>query len=1235
MAAPSPPHEPQLSSDRYERLQPLGKGGAGAVFLALDRETGDKVALKKLFRMDHRSVQRFKREFRAIADLHHANLVKLYDLQRADDAWFLTMEYVEGNDLQTELHGPQSPARIARIARAFQQLALGVQAVHRAGMLHRDLKPSNVVVAKTGRVVVLDFGLVRELRSEANQVTLDGTVAGTPAYMAPEQAAGAELTPAADWYAFGVMLYETLSGILPISDSSPISLLRRKLTSDPEPLARNAAPRELSQLCMNLLHRDPQRRPDVDSILRVLESLCANEPTTEEVTLQTDTLAPTARSELFGREEELAQLRGALDYVGDNRSAIVHVLGTSGSGKTSLIEYFLDELHDSQSVHFRQTLVLRSRCYEREAMPFKALDGVVDALIQHLGALDGFEQAHALPSEIHALTQVFPAFERLRVVHTLLGKGRVARGDAAQIRRNAERALRELFLNVAKQRSLVLWIDDLHWGDLDSAALLQDWLKRPAEAPILIVLSYRSDEVATSSCLQQLVTTELSPRFQLSLSPLGSVDIQRLCEQRLGTSESSAGLTSRIVAEARGNPFLALQLTALAQAKLERGEIDLAALSVEELVLRTTTLLSEPARALLRVLAIAGRPLVPQLALGAAGVLREGRSHIHALQGLRLVRTRIVDGVRLLEVYHDRVREAIAASLSAAESQRAHERLLRAVEAAGQSDPSWLHALALGAGQNVLALRYGQLAAQIASSSLAFERSAELYASCLRLTDAREELVVLWNKLGLALARCRRGAQAADAYLKASEYANDAERVGLLQLAASHLLRSGRYEEGEQLVQRVMEALQIEMPSSRAGIYASIAWERARYALLARNVKPRVGIPLPADELRRGEFYGMVAVWTAVYAPLRAALFQARTLRMAFQYAESTQMARTLCLTATIECMSGTEAAAHRVEAQLSWAEKLAQEGNHPNIRVELLSARAACALLLGRLRDAIEPAYQADELYDKKSAFDDTGDYYHMYGVRTVRVGALQGLGRHKEAIPALQDLIAHARATDNVTTILQISPCVGIMEQVLDDYASARERLDWERARLPRGDTGILHVMHMTAVLRAATLTRDFDWAQKTLDALWAGFERSPVRRSAYLSYILHANLARFLLNRHVERAEKADPARLVRKCLSFLASSAPEPQRKPVAARLRARLAYLDGDSVLAAQLFQQSMQLHQEVGALDDAARERYALGCVTSGAEGDAHKQSALSLLAGCGIVNPESDLRAYYPELID
>jgi serine/threonine protein kinase len=1251
---------PTSSSTRYDLLRSLGEGATGVVYLALDRETGEEVALKKLYRIDQRSVMRFKREFRALADVHHPNLIKLYDLQHASDAWFLTMEFVDGTDLRrglmlahdtdATLEDSQSlraaaptSARMAGIARAFHQLASGVRAIHQAGLLHRDLKPSNVMIAKAGRVVVLDFGLARELGRAANDVTLEGAIAGTPAYMPPEQALGQDLTEASDWYAFGVMLYETLTGILPFEGSTALQLIQRKLTLEAPQLYPEAAPRPLAELCTALLRRDPTQRPAAEQILSVLAELSsgsvAREHTqTADRSLQTDVFGAPAR-ELFGRARELEQLTAALANAEEGRSVIVHVRGPSGSGKSSLIEHFLESTHTTRADYFGGPLVLRSRCYEREAMPFKALDGVVDALANHLSRLDDFEVAHALPTEIGALTQLFPVFERLRAVQRLLADGGKARGEAARLRRKAEHALRELMTNVARRRTVIAWLDDLQWGDLDSTSLIQDWLQRPADAPVLLILSYRSEEIATSPCLGALMAGAADgpstvASVELNLSPLPDSEVQALCQQRLGVTDASHDtVITRIVREARGNPFLALQLTALARAKLDRGEVDLDALSVEELVLRTSALLPEAARTLLSVLAIAGRPLVPQLALSAAAIDRDGRSHIHALQGLRLVRTRHAAGMRLLEVYHDRVREAVQASLSDSQRAHLHDRLLRTVEASGRSDPGWMHELAMGAGQRVLALRYGIVAAEIASTSLAFERAAELYARCVTLTEIPSELGKLWSNLGSMLTRCRRGVKAAEAFLKASEYVSESENVPLLQLAASHLLRSGRFEDGERLVQRVLEALQIDVPKSPAGMYAQIGWERARLAMYAAMVKPRDAKLMPPDVLRRAELYGVFAIETQNHQLLRAVLFQARAMRMAYQYGETATIARAMCLTATLSCMSGTSAAAARAQIQLAEAEQLCQHIANQNFKVELLSARALCALLVGHVAESIAHAYAAEEIYETRSAGGDQGDYYYMFSVRAVRIGALQNLGHHITAATELRENLSLANATENRTAVLQLTFAKTAVEQVLDRCLSSRARLDRERLELPRGGIGPLHVLHMAAVLRAACMNREHDWALGVVGEFWPAYEQSPLQRSAYFAYLIHVNRARLLLNRCVLSGKQGEAEQVVRRDLRWLSTKAPEPFRAPARLRIAARLAFLRGDRAAAASHFRESADQHAGIGAQDEAARERYALGYVLDDGDGALLQVAALSALRELGILEPAQDLRGYYPEL--
>jgi serine/threonine protein kinase len=184
-----------------------------------------------LNRLDAGSVYRLKNEFRALADVTHPNLVRLHELFAQDASWFFTMELVDGERFDHWVR-PDDALDEARLRAALTQLVAGVSAIHSAGKLHRDLKPSNVLVTPEGRVVVLDFGLAVDPElGGVGQTVAEDSVSGTPAYMAPEQAAGKPATQASDFYALGVMLFEALTGRLPFEGRSG-EMLAAKQTRD-------------------------------------------------------------------------------------------------------------------------------------------------------------------------------------------------------------------------------------------------------------------------------------------------------------------------------------------------------------------------------------------------------------------------------------------------------------------------------------------------------------------------------------------------------------------------------------------------------------------------------------------------------------------------------------------------------------------------------------------------------------------------------------------------------------------------------------------------------------------------------------------------------------------------------------------------------------------------------------------------------------------------------------------
>ncbi|MCA9678465.1 MAG: serine/threonine-protein kinase PknK, partial [Myxococcales bacterium] len=521
------------AAGRFRLHRRLGAGGMGVVYEAYDRERDEVVALKTLRRVSADGLFLFKQEFRALADVTHPNLVTLYELLAVDDQWFFTMELLRGRDILSYLRdAPHAPladalappsavtrtadvelalpeltsatsavARSAPIATTvpgvdgdtirpvLRQLVSAIAALHATGYLHCDIKPSNVMVTDDGRVVVLDYGVVTAMAPDGERAA---SWRGTPAYMSPEQATAGVATEASDWYAVGMILYEALAGRRPFVAADARALAAIKRSTDP-PDPRSHAPDadpELAALCLRLLARDPDLRPSVEELTQALG----------EVVVATPSAWP-ARDDvaLIGRGRELTRMRAAYDQARAGQGTALRIKGTSGCGKTTLVERFLDHIAREDDA-----LVLAGRCYERESVPHQAVDGLVDALCAHLLSLPRDVADAVMPVDVLAMARAFPVLARVEAVAQARRRSAALDPDPVELRRRAHGALRELIARIAERQPLVLFIDDLQWGDVDSAPLLADLL-RPPVPPLLLLVAYRSEDVASSALLRTLL----------------------------------------------------------------------------------------------------------------------------------------------------------------------------------------------------------------------------------------------------------------------------------------------------------------------------------------------------------------------------------------------------------------------------------------------------------------------------------------------------------------------------------------------------------------------------------------------------------------------------------------------------------------------------------------------------------------------------------------------------------
>ena len=240
---------------RYEILAMLGQGGMGAVYKARDRELDRLVALKVIrpeLTTNPEILKRFKQELILARQVTHRNVIRIFDLGQADGLKFITMEFLEGQDLRAELkkRGKFSPEDAARI---ILQISRALEVAHGEGVVHRDLKPQNIMLDANGRAYVMDFGIARSAYLPG--MTQTGALIGTPEYMSPEQAKGEQLDERSDLFSLGVIFYELLAGNSPYYSETPLATLWRRMQEKARPLAEidPTIPKEISDIVAKLL----------------------------------------------------------------------------------------------------------------------------------------------------------------------------------------------------------------------------------------------------------------------------------------------------------------------------------------------------------------------------------------------------------------------------------------------------------------------------------------------------------------------------------------------------------------------------------------------------------------------------------------------------------------------------------------------------------------------------------------------------------------------------------------------------------------------------------------------------------------------------------------------------------------------------------------------------------------------------------------------------------------------
>ncbi len=969
-------------NDRFEVRRQLGAGGMGVVYEVIDRARNTRVALKTLRHSRAQDIYRFKNEFRALRDLQHRNLVSLGELFEEEGEWFFTMELVRGQDFLSYVRpgssntssSPTEPgtrARLradakepdgslavdlpsevgvfdeARLCAALVQLAEGLRVLHSAGKVHRDIKPSNILVTDKGRVVLLDFGLLKETEEDRQSTELH--VVGTAAYMAPEQATATNVSPASDWYSVGVLLYVALTGRLPF-EGQPLEILMAKQGAEPKrPVERvDGLPEELDRLCMELLQRDPSARPDANEVLRRLGTLDSESGETSA------RQASGEAAHFVGRGPELELLRSAFAQTRQGESIAVAVVGESGIGKSALIRHFTAGLDGGE------TVVLTGRCSEHEVVPYKGFDGVVDALSRLMRRLPEADASSLLPLNAALLPRVFPVLGRVGVVVAAPQPLQEVR-DPLEVRSRAFAALRELLYRLAERRALVLVIDDLQWADTDSLILLDQLLRPPDPPPLLLLISWRTADESAEGLPPELgaALSASADVRRIELQPLGESSATELATLLLAGAGAGKGLNAaEIAAEAHGHPLYIDAIVRYAAARASGR----APTHLDEALWERVKSLPESARLLVELVAVCGEPVAQETLRHAAKM-----SGVELTKQLSLLRTENLlrasgsgGAAGRVEVYHDRVRESVRAHLIAATRAERHQRMAVALSVTAKNEPQAMVEHWLGAGDRIRAGKCAIAAAAVAEQAMAFGRAADHYELVLDLLplDADDRRAIL-AKLGDARANSGRLSAAADAYLDAAATAPRGMSLDMRRRAVEQYFRAGRLEEGQALGEELLGAVGLRMPRSDREAVVSIGLSRLRFALFGHRMRR-----VPPDRVSSEDSMMLDVCWSVVsslniVSPLLGTALQQHYVRRALRSGDVRHAANASSTEAGFSATAGTRSR-RRTERALRRARALVDECKDAHaLGVYLVCYSPAC-FMRGEFDRCVELADEA-----------------------------------------------------------------------------------------------------------------------------------------------------------------------------------------------------------------------------------------------------------------------------------
>jgi adenylate cyclase len=555
----------------YQILEKIGEGGMGEVYKAEDLKLGRLVAVKVLparFSEQESVRHRFLREARAASALIHPNIVTIYSIEEIEGHDLILMEYVEGENLHALMQ--RGVLDFISIIKIGAQIADGLSAAHSTGLIHRDIKPSNILITPRGQVKILDFGVAKTIAvgsagtstqiETLSRITATGVVIGTIAYMSPEQTRGEPVDPRSDIFSLGVVLYEATMGRLPFSGPSALMVMHQIATAEPAlpSTIREDLPAAFDRIIQRCLAKEKEfRYSSALELQAVLQSLLSDVPGSTYA-------EPKSAENIFvGRHTELGHLEICLQKAMSGSGKVTFISGEAGIGKTALTEEFVRRIRKQYP-----TLTLaRGRCVEQYGTG-EAYRPFLDAIASLLNSSLKQEVAAILRAHAPLVCLQFP---------TYLGSGDSQ--DILQLenysgsKNRMVKEMRDAFEAMLTRGPLIILLEDLHWADPSSVDLLQQLGEFVVDKRVLVIGTFRAEEVELSNQPLKVCILEMQSRHlceELPLKMLTQNHLKSYIDSRFTPNDFPTDFVSIIGSKTEGHPLFAVNLIQYLE---QRGDI--------------------------------------------------------------------------------------------------------------------------------------------------------------------------------------------------------------------------------------------------------------------------------------------------------------------------------------------------------------------------------------------------------------------------------------------------------------------------------------------------------------------------------------------------------------------------------------------------------------------------------------------------------------------------------------